>query len=183
VHHHQVRQVQRAETRCQSHTHTASLGAASLFSATTQQARHHQPDTTTELINHPGGWQAAGAALAAGRAPWTSTRAAATDAAPADAGAAAPAGAPRVCILGGGFGGLYTAVKLESLIWPKGKKPRVTLIDQGERFVFKPLLYELLNGTAQPWEVAPTFAQLLAPYPVQFVQVRGCCAQAKQLLC
>lgn len=50
----------------------------------------------------------------------------------------------------------------------------MTLIDQGERFVFKPLLYELLNGTAQPWEVAPTFAQLLAPYPVQFVQVRGC---------
>ena len=118
-----------------------------------------------------------------------------------------------MCILGGGFGGLYTAVKLESLIWPKGKKPKVraprpraprqprafarcprtppgssvrpalrppprprrqvTLVDQGERFVFKPLLYELLNGTAQPWEVAPTFAQLLAPYPVRFVQARA----------
>lgn len=33
---------------------------------------------------------------------------------------------PRVCILGGGFGGLYTAVKLESLIWPRGTKPRVS---------------------------------------------------------
>jgi NADH dehydrogenase FAD-containing subunit len=49
---------------------------------------------------------------------------------------------------------------------------QVTLIDQGERFIFKPLLYELINGTAQAWEVAPTFAQLLAPYPIQFVQVR-----------
>jgi NADH dehydrogenase FAD-containing subunit len=48
---------------------------------------------------------------------------------------------------------------------------QITLVDQGERFIFKPLLYELLNGTAQPWEVAPTFAQLLAPYPIQFVQV------------
>jgi NADH dehydrogenase FAD-containing subunit len=48
---------------------------------------------------------------------------------------------------------------------------QITLVDQGERFTFKPLLYELLNGTAQPWEVAPTFAQLLAPYPIQFVQV------------
>jgi NADH:ubiquinone reductase (non-electrogenic) len=32
---------------------------------------------------------------------------------------------PRVCILGGGFGGLYTAVKLQLLMWPKGKKPKV----------------------------------------------------------
>lgn len=33
---------------------------------------------------------------------------------------------PRVCILGGGFGGLYTAVKLQLLMWPKGKKPQVS---------------------------------------------------------
>ncbi|KAI7840189.1 hypothetical protein COHA_005972 [Chlorella ohadii] len=79
---------------------------------------------------------------------------------------------PRVCILGGGFGGLYTAVKLESLIWPRGTKPRVTLIDQSDRFVFKPLLYELLSGAASEEEVAPPFAQLLAPYPVTFVQGR-----------
>ncbi|GAB4822180.1 hypothetical protein N2152v2_009226 [Parachlorella kessleri] len=77
---------------------------------------------------------------------------------------------PRVCILGGGFGGLYTAVRLESLMWPKGNKPRVTLIDQSDRFVFKPLLYELLTGAATEDEVAPTFARLLAPYPVTFLQ-------------
>jgi NADH dehydrogenase FAD-containing subunit len=50
---------------------------------------------------------------------------------------------------------------------------QVTLIDQSERFVFKPLLYELLNGTALAEEVAPSFTQLLAPYPIQFIQV-GC---------
>jgi hypothetical protein len=33
-------------------------------------------------------------------------------------------GRPRVCILGGGFGGLYTAIKLELLMWPRGKKPK-----------------------------------------------------------
>jgi NADH:ubiquinone reductase (non-electrogenic) len=55
-------------------------------------------------------------------------------------------------------------------MWPKGKKPKITLIDKNDRFVFKPLLYELVNGTAQSWEVAPTFAQLLAPYPIQFLQ-------------
>lgn len=78
---------------------------------------------------------------------------------------------PRVCILGGGFGGLYTAVRLENLLWPDGRKPQVTLIDQSERFVFKPLLYELLNGGASADEVAPPFSQLLAPYSVNFIQV------------
>ncbi|XP_033137466.1 alternative NAD(P)H-ubiquinone oxidoreductase C1, chloroplastic/mitochondrial isoform X2 [Brassica rapa] len=53
---------------------------------------------------------------------------------------------PRVCILGGGFGGLYTALRLESLVWPDDKKPQVVLVDQSERFVFKPMLYELLSG-------------------------------------
>jgi NADH dehydrogenase FAD-containing subunit len=37
--------------------------------------------------------------------------------------------------------------------------------------VFKPLLYELLAGTATDDEVAPPFARLLAPYRhTQFVQ-------------
>ncbi|KAK9833108.1 hypothetical protein WJX74_007467 [Apatococcus lobatus] len=77
---------------------------------------------------------------------------------------------PRICILGGGFGGLYTAVRLENLMWPRDKRPKVTLIDQSDRFVFKPLLYELINGGARPEEVAPPFAELLAPYPTQFIQ-------------
>lgn len=77
---------------------------------------------------------------------------------------------PRICILGGGFGGLYTAVRLESLTWPKGIRPEVTLVDQHERFVFKPLLYELLNGTADSTEVAPLFSQLLSGLTTTFVQ-------------
>lgn len=48
----------------------------------------------------------------------------------------------------------------------------MTLVDKSERFVFKPLMYELLNDTASESEVAPSFAQLLAPYPVRFLQVR-----------
>jgi hypothetical protein len=48
---------------------------------------------------------------------------------------------------------------------------QITLIDQSERFVFKPLLYEVVNGGALPDEVAPSFARLLAPYAVNFLQV------------
>ncbi|KAI5672186.1 hypothetical protein M9H77_12550 [Catharanthus roseus] len=75
---------------------------------------------------------------------------------------------PRVCILGGGFGGLYTALRLESLAWPDDKKPQVVLVDQSERFVFKPMLYELLSGEVDAWEIAPRFSDLLANTSVQF---------------
>lgn len=79
---------------------------------------------------------------------------------------------PRVCIVGGGFGGLYTALRLESLIWPDGKKPQVLLIDQSDRFVFKPMLYEFLSGEVDEWEIAPRFSDLLASTDVQFIQDR-----------
>ncbi|KAG9451029.1 hypothetical protein H6P81_010994 [Aristolochia fimbriata] len=77
---------------------------------------------------------------------------------------------PRVCILGGGFGGLYTALRLESLTWPEGKKPQVLLVDQSDRFVFKPMLYELLSGEVDVWEIAPRFSDLLSNTGVQFFQ-------------
>lgn len=79
---------------------------------------------------------------------------------------------PRVCILGGGFGGLYTALRLESLVWPDDKKPQVLLVDQSERFVFKPMLYELLSKEVDSWEIAPRFLDLLATTSVQFFQDR-----------
>ena len=33
---------------------------------------------------------------------------------------------------------------------------QVTLIDQSDRFVFKPLLYDMVAGVAQPWEARTT---------------------------
>ncbi|XP_010243485.1 PREDICTED: alternative NAD(P)H-ubiquinone oxidoreductase C1, chloroplastic/mitochondrial isoform X2 [Nelumbo nucifera] len=79
---------------------------------------------------------------------------------------------PRVCILGGGFGGLYTALRLESLVWPNDKKPQVLLVDQSDRFVFKPMLYELLSGEVDAWEIAPRFSDLLVNTTVQFFKDR-----------
>ncbi|XP_043718614.1 alternative NAD(P)H-ubiquinone oxidoreductase C1, chloroplastic/mitochondrial-like [Telopea speciosissima] len=75
---------------------------------------------------------------------------------------------PRVCKLGGGFGGLYTALRLESLMWPNDKKPQVLLVDQSDHFVFKPMLYELLSGEVEAWEIAPHFSDLLENTSVQF---------------
>lgn len=80
---------------------------------------------------------------------------------------------PRVCILGGGFGGLNTALRLESLVWPDGNKPQVLLVDQSDRFVFKPMLYELLSGEVDAWEIAPRFSDLLSGTGVLFFKDRA----------
>jgi len=43
----------------------------------------------------------------------------------------------RVCIVGGGFGGLYTAMQLAQLLplQPEGERAKITLVDSGERFI------------------------------------------------
>ncbi|WP_448525457.1 NAD(P)/FAD-dependent oxidoreductase [Parathermosynechococcus lividus] len=74
----------------------------------------------------------------------------------------------QICILGGGFGGLYTALRLSQLPWDT--PPRLTLVDQNDRFVFTPLLYELLTGELQAWEIAPPFVEVLKDTPVIFHQ-------------
>ncbi len=74
----------------------------------------------------------------------------------------------RICILGGGFGGLYTALELSRQPWPE--PPQITLVDRQDRFVFAPLLYELLTGEMEDWEVAPRFQDLLPSESVQFRQ-------------
>lgn len=79
---------------------------------------------------------------------------------------------PRICVLGGGFGGLYTALRLESLVWPADKKPQVVIVDQSDRFVFKPMMYELLSKEVDLWEVAPLFKDLLAGTSIQFQKDR-----------
>jgi NADH dehydrogenase len=76
----------------------------------------------------------------------------------------------RICILGGGFAGLYTALRLSELPWNNGGKPEIVLVDKNDRFVFSPLLYELVTGEMQSWEVAPPFAEILADTGVIFRQ-------------
>jgi demethylphylloquinone reductase len=77
---------------------------------------------------------------------------------------------PHICILGGGFGGLYTALRLHQLAWESGQKPAITLIDRQPNFVFTPLLYELITGEMQGWEIAPPFAELLKGTDIRFIQ-------------
>lgn len=81
----------------------------------------------------------------------------------------------RIIILGGGFGGLYTALRLNELSWENSHKPEIVLVDKNDRFLFSPLLYELVTGEMQSWEIAPPFEELLADTNVHFHQ--GCVTQ------
>ncbi|MEL6938523.1 MAG: NAD(P)/FAD-dependent oxidoreductase [Cyanobacteria bacterium J06598_1] len=74
-----------------------------------------------------------------------------------------------ICILGGGFGGLYTALALSKLDW-KDQQPDIVLVDQRDRFLFAPLLYEIVTGELQTWEIAPPYEELLANTGVRFHQ-------------
>lgn len=78
----------------------------------------------------------------------------------------------RICILGGGFGGLYTALRLSRFPWTDGHSPEIILIDQHDHFLFTPLLYELITGEMQSWEIAPRFEELLTNTGIRFHQ--GC---------
>ena len=76
----------------------------------------------------------------------------------------------HICIVGGGFGGLYTALRLNELPWENNQKPKITLIDKSDRFLFSPLLYELITEELQTWEIAPPFEELFANTGIIFHQ-------------
>jgi len=73
-----------------------------------------------------------------------------------------------VVIVGGGFGGLYTALALAG----KRDHPPLLLIEPNERFLFLPLLYELLSGELRSWEIAPRYDALLAGRGVAWLRER-----------
>ena len=90
-----------------------------------------------------------------------------------DAGAGGGAG-NRVVILGGGFGGLYTALRLSQLAAAGGGGGggdlSITVVDNRDKFVFLPLLYELATGQAELEEVAPRMEDVLKGTGINFVK-------------
>jgi NADH dehydrogenase len=60
----------------------------------------------------------------------------------------------KILIVGGGFGGLFTALDLEGV-------GEVTLVNDEDHFLFRPMLYEYLSGEVQAWHIAPDCLDLL----------------------
>src|SRR5437868_11462246 len=60
----------------------------------------------------------------------------------------------KIVIIGGGFGGLFTALDLSGA-------GEITLINDEDHFLFKPMLYEYLSGEVEAWHIAPNCRELL----------------------
>ena len=73
-----------------------------------------------------------------------------------------------IVVVGGGFGGIST---IQGLL-AQADGPPIILIDQNERFIFKPLLYELLSGELELWEVAPEYSALASE--LGFIFLKDC---------
>lgn len=127
------------------------------------QLLHQMTHSTAPQAARPCAARLVGRARCSRHHAATTTAAASSPSPPASAG-------PRVVVLGGGFGGLTAALRLAALPWADGARACVTLVDRGDRFVFKPLLYELLTSELGEDEVAPPFAQLLEGTGVSFVR-------------
>jgi len=65
-----------------------------------------------------------------------------------------PMAKARILILGGGFGGLFTALGLSGAA-------DVTLVTDEDHFLFTPMLYEYLSGEVEEWHIAPKYGELL----------------------
>ncbi len=76
----------------------------------------------------------------------------------------------NIIIVGGGFGGLYTALYFSEFSWVKSGKCKITLVEPKDNFLFTPLLYEILTDELQRWEIAPNYQKLLLGKPIEWLQ-------------
>src|SRR5688500_20334897 len=70
---------------------------------------------------------------------------------------------PRSVMLGGGFGGLFTALDLAG-------SGEVTLGSDADHFIFAPMLYEYLSGEVEAWHIAPRFNELINEGDVRLIR-------------
>lgn len=67
---------------------------------------------------------------------------------------------PRIVILGGGFGGVYTALALESALRSRDDY-EIVLVNNENYFVFQPMLPEVISGTIGLTDVVSPLRRLL----------------------
>ena len=69
----------------------------------------------------------------------------------------------RILVVGGGFGGLFTALGLAGA-------GEVTLVAADDHYLHTPLLYEYLSGEVEAWHIAPPYRELFGDSEIRLVQ-------------
>ena len=75
-----------------------------------------------------------------------------------------------IVIVGSGFAGINTALDLNKF----DLKIPIIIVDSQSSFIFKPLLYEVLSGEIQAWEVAPNLETIFANSGITFLKNELC---------
>ena len=73
-----------------------------------------------------------------------------------------------IVIVGCGFAGVNAALNLRKI----NKNISILVVDSNSKFVFKPLLYEVLSDEIKSWEVAPNFENIFSKAGISFLQNR-----------
>ncbi len=71
-----------------------------------------------------------------------------------------------IVIVGAGFAGITVALDLKSL----NPSLPILVVDSEEKFIFKPLMYEVLSKEINRWEFAPEFSNIFSDAGITFLR-------------
>ena len=71
-----------------------------------------------------------------------------------------------IVIVGGGFGGMAVASNLKRI----NPSLPILVIDSESKFIFKPLMYEVLSQELPMWEAAPEFLNIFSNLGITFLR-------------
>ena len=71
-----------------------------------------------------------------------------------------------IVIVGAGFAGMTLALNLKKLL----PSLPILVIDEETKFIFKPLMYEVLSKEVQMWEVAPELSNIFSAAGITFLR-------------
>ena len=71
-----------------------------------------------------------------------------------------------IVIVGAGFGGMTVASNLKRL----DPTLPVLVVDSEDKFIFKPLMYEVLSEELPIWEAAPDFSNIFSNLGITFIK-------------
>ena len=71
-----------------------------------------------------------------------------------------------IVIVGAGFAGMTAALNLKSL----NPSLPILVVDSQKKFIFKPLMYEVLSKEIKTWEFAPEFSNIFSEVGITFLK-------------